>query len=85
MDNSKNIAISFRVNEQDKRQAALIYEALGLNLSTAFSMFLKRTIAVGGVPFDVTNPDLQYTETAALKQQLAAIRNGQLPTTDDEA
>ncbi|AVK60396.1 type II toxin-antitoxin system antitoxin, RelB/DinJ family [Lactobacillus sp. CBA3605] len=84
MDNSKNIAISFRVNEQDKRQAALIYEALGLNLSTAFSMFLKRTIAVGGVPFDVTNSDLQHTETAALKQQLAAIRNGQLPTPDDE-
>ncbi|MFC6181591.1 type II toxin-antitoxin system RelB/DinJ family antitoxin [Lactiplantibacillus daowaiensis] len=78
MDNPKNIAVSFRVNEQDKQQAALIYDALGLNLSTAFNMFLKQTIAVGGLPFNAQNPAYGTATESAVLQQLAKIR--QTPT-----
>jgi len=74
MDNPKNIAVSFRVNEQDKQQAALIYDALGLNLSTAFNMFLKQTIAVGGLPFAANNPAYGDTQAQAVLKQLQTIR-----------
>ncbi|VDG19426.1 type II toxin-antitoxin system RelB/DinJ family antitoxin [Lactiplantibacillus mudanjiangensis] len=74
MDNPKNIAVSFRVNEQDKQQAALIYDALGLNLSTAFNMFLKQTIAVGGLPFNAQNPAYGAASDPAVIRQLTELR-----------
>ncbi|MFD1420804.1 type II toxin-antitoxin system RelB/DinJ family antitoxin [Lactiplantibacillus songbeiensis] len=74
MDNPKNIAVSFRVNEQDKQQAALIYDALGLNLSTAFNMFLKQTIAVGGLPFAANNPAYSEAQLPEVLKQLAQLR-----------
>ena len=43
--------IQLRVDDQVKKEATEIFEELGLDLSTAIRMFLKRSIAVGGVPF----------------------------------
>lgn len=48
--------IQVRVDDEVKNQAARVYEALGLDLSTAIRMFLKRSILVNGVPFQMTLP-----------------------------
>ncbi|WP_035457569.1 type II toxin-antitoxin system RelB/DinJ family antitoxin [Loigolactobacillus coryniformis] len=53
---TKKIAISFKVDQHDKELATEIYKNLGLNLSTAFQMFLKKSIAEGGLPFDARDP-----------------------------
>lgn len=42
------------VDCDDKAKAEQIFSALGLNISTAFSMFLKQTIRCDGIPFEVT-------------------------------
>lgn len=36
--------VSFRTDEELKKEASRVFEALGLNLSTALNMFLKQTV-----------------------------------------
>ena len=46
--------LQVRVDDELKNQANAIFEEMGLDLSTAVRMFLKRTVAVRGFPFEMT-------------------------------
>ena len=46
--------IQFRVDDNLKNEAAAIYEKLGIDLSTAMRMFLKRSVMENGIPFPMT-------------------------------
>lgn len=43
--------IQVRVDEDLKNQATAIYNELGIDLSTAIRMFLKKSVSDGGIPF----------------------------------
>lgn len=45
--------MNIRVDEDVKRQAEQICQELGMNLSTAVNIFLRQTVRMGGIPFDV--------------------------------
>ena len=51
--------IQVRVEKDLKERVSDIYEAVGLDLPTAIRMFFKKSILVGGLPFDgrVTTAD----------------------------
>ena len=51
--------IQVRVEKDLKERVSEIYEAVGLDLPTAIRMFFKKSILVGGLPFDgrVTTTD----------------------------
>lgn len=69
-----------RVDDTLRAQAAAVYEELGIDLPTAIRMFLKRSVAVNGVPFSMTLPQKGYQAEQALLslQHLsdAAQKNG---------
>lgn len=44
--------LQVRVDKGLKEQVAAIYDAIGIDLPTAVRMFFKRTVMVGGLPFD---------------------------------
>ena len=44
-------SVTMRVDCEDKAKAEQIFNALGLNMSTAFNMFIKQTIRCDGIPF----------------------------------
>ena len=46
--------LQVRVDDELKNQASAVLEQMGLDLSTAVRMFLKRTVAVNGIPFEMT-------------------------------
>jgi len=48
--------IQVRVDEILKTQASQIYTDLGIDLSTAIRMFLKRTVLEKGIPFPMKLP-----------------------------
>lgn len=43
--------VQFRIDDDLKREATAVYEELGLDLSSAIRMFLKRSVSVRGIPF----------------------------------
>ena len=44
--------LQVRLDDELKNQAVAVYNELGIDLSTAIRMFLKKSVATGGIPFD---------------------------------
>ena len=66
--------VQFRVDEELKTEATAIYEKLGIDLSTAVRMFLKRSVMEKGIPFPMT---LQNEYNAAKATQALTELNMQ--------
>ena len=56
-----------RVDNELRTQATAVYEELGIDLPTAIRMFLKRSVAVNGVPFSMTLPRQDYNAERAIR------------------
>lgn len=50
----KSVNITVRVDEDLKRQADILFGDLGMNLSTAFNIFLKQSVREQRIPFLVS-------------------------------
>lgn len=44
---------SVRLDNDLKKQSEAMYNELGINLTTAINVFLRKSLSVGGFPFDV--------------------------------
>jgi DNA-damage-inducible protein J len=54
MINMKSVDITFRVEEDLKAQAELLFADLGMSLSTAFNIFLRQSIREQQIPFAIS-------------------------------
>lgn len=48
-----NVNVSIRMNSDIKKQADALFTELGLNMSTAFNIFVRQTLREGGIPFNI--------------------------------
>lgn len=46
--------VSFRIDTELKEQADALFQALGMNMTTAFNIFLRQSVREGCIPFTVT-------------------------------
>ena len=77
--------IQLRVDDDLKIQATSLYEKLGLDLSSAIRMFLKRSVSVNGIPFNMILNDKPYDAEKALQaMNESAKRHGISEMTLDE-
>ena len=51
MANTTNFSV--RMDSNIKKQCEALYNELGMNLTTAINVFLRQSLRVGGLPFDV--------------------------------
>ncbi len=47
-------SVSFRIDSDLKKQADALFNSLGLNMTTAFNMFLRQSVREGRIPFEAT-------------------------------
>lgn len=59
--------IQFRVDDELKNQATIVYEKLGIDLSTAMRMFLKKSVSTNGIPFLLINDEKSADASKAIK------------------
>lgn len=52
MAGSTNVTI--RMDAEVKAQAEALFSELGMNLTTAFNVFVRQSLRKGGIPFDIT-------------------------------
>lgn len=52
--NRKTSNVSFRIDTDIKNQADKLFAELGLNMTTAFNIFLRQAVREGSIPFSVT-------------------------------
>jgi DNA-damage-inducible protein J len=46
--------LNIRIDENTKNQAELLFTELGMNLSTAITIFIHQAIRERGIPFSIT-------------------------------
>lgn len=62
--------VSFRIDSDLKAQADSLFSALGMNMTTAFNIFLRQSVREGCIPFDITiNTPNSETIAAMLEAQ----------------
>ncbi|WP_335937264.1 type II toxin-antitoxin system RelB/DinJ family antitoxin [Fusobacterium polymorphum] len=58
----KRAVINIHVNDEVKKEAETIFKSLGLNMSVAMNLFLKKCINENGIPFDLKIPNKETIE-----------------------
>lgn len=46
--------ISIRMDSELKAQADALFSELGMNLTTAFNIFVRQSLRKGGIPFEIS-------------------------------
>lgn len=62
---AEQVLIQFRADKALKQEVTEIYEKLGMDLPTAFRMFMTRSKMVRGLPFEANLPEQIVTKTEA--------------------
>jgi DNA-damage-inducible protein J len=73
--------VNIRIDDELKVRADNIFEELGLNMTTAFTMFIRQTIRQGGIPFEVTtrtDPFYNTENMKVLRQSIKEAGEGKL-------
>ncbi len=82
MSNVSNV--SFRIDSELKNQADTLFQNLGLNMTTAFNMFLRQSVREGRIPFDVTINVPNSDTIEAMIESLRLLNDSNTKTYDVE-
>ena len=72
-DNS--VLINVRVNTELKKDSQQLFDSLGLNITTAINIFLRKSLEVGGIPFEVRHNIPNEETIKAIEEAREAIKN----------
>ncbi len=64
---AEQVLNQFRCDKQLREDCVAIYEAMGMDLNTAFRMFMERTRMVRGLPFPAVLPESYMIKAEAQK------------------
>ena len=62
---AEQVLNQFRSDKTLREDCVAIYEAMGMDLNTAFRMFMERTRMVRGLPFPAVLPETRITRVEA--------------------
>ncbi len=70
--------ISFRVDEEVKRNAEKTFNDIGLSMSTAINIFLKKVARENRIPFELSaDPFYSRENIAELERRIKSVRSGE--------
>ena len=69
--------ISIRMDADLKAQADALFTELGMNLTTAFNIFVRQSLREGGIPFEVKleQPNKETVAAMLEAERIASIAN----------
>lgn len=77
-------SVSFRIDTELKKQADELFNSLGLNMTTAFNMFLRQSVREGRIPFEATLNVPNAKTIAAMLETIQLLNNPSTKTYDVE-
>jgi len=75
---NETISVTVRMNKDLKEQAEILFSDLGMNMTTAFNIFVRQSIRQGKIPFEISINQPNATTLAAM-QEIEDMRGGKLP------
>ena len=73
-------SVTIRMDENLKKQAEILFDEMGLNMTTAITMFTKAAVRQKAIPFDInisTHPFWSEENQAYLRKALANLNSGE--------
>lgn len=69
--------VNFRIDEKTKKEMEQVCDELGLNVTTALNIFIKKMIREKRIPFDVSlDPFYSESNMKALKKSKSQLEKG---------
>ena len=71
--------LNIRIDDNLKNNAEILFDDLGLNISTAVIMFIRQAVRQGSIPFEVTtrvDPFWNEANQAHLRKVIADFESG---------
>jgi len=75
--------LNIRIDKDLKEQAEVFFNELGLNMSSAFNIFIRQSLRQGKIPFELSvNPDPFYSASnmTALRKSIQEANDGKFVT-----
>lgn len=70
-------SVTIRMDEGLKKQAEMLFDDMGMNMTTAFTIFAKAVVRQRKIPFEITADPFHYAANKArLVQAATDIDNG---------
>jgi DNA-damage-inducible protein J len=76
--NGETINLSIRMDKALKEQAENLFSELGMNMTTAFNIFVRQSVRQGKIPFEISLAKPNAATLAALKE-IENMREGIIP------
>ena len=74
---AKTASLNIRIDPKTKSAAEKLYENFGITITDAVNMFLRQSLNVGGLPFELRQPRYN-AETEAAMQEARDIMSGKI-------
>lgn len=76
--------VSFRIDSDLKAKADKLFSQLGMNMTTAFNIFLRQSVREGCIPFNITLNTPNADTIEAMLETESMLKDPNLKTYDVE-
>lgn len=80
--NTHSSMLHVRIDDETKEKATIALSAMGLSMSDAVRLFLKRVVADQAIPFEVRIPNAETQAAMAEADESIRERQGRFKTAD---
>ena len=75
---AETIDVTIRLDRDVKEQAEMMFNDLGMNLSTAFNIFARQALRQGKIPFEIYDPFYSERNQARLARSISDAEAGKV-------
>jgi DNA-damage-inducible protein J len=65
--------VNIRIDDDIKSKTEILFDEMGLSMSTAVNMFVRQTVRQGAIPFEITTKSDPFYSEANMKRLRKAI------------
>jgi len=75
---AETINVTIRMNREIKENAEKLFDDFGMNMSTAFNVFVRQALRQGKIPFEIYDPFYSEKNQARLNRSIANAEAGRV-------
>ena len=79
---AETINVTIRIDREIKENAEKLFGDFGMNLSTAFNVFVRQALRQGKIPFEIYDPFYSEKNQARLARSIANAEAGRVTVHD---
>jgi DNA-damage-inducible protein J len=79
---AETINVTIRIDREIKENAEKLFDDFGMNLSTAFNVFVRQALRQGKIPFEIYDPFYSEKNQARLARSIVHAEAGRVTVHD---